>query len=43
MEIHKEGEIVLEERRQKHFGTSSRSQKSSQLTEMNQSRDYKQI
>jgi len=42
MEAYKEEGVLLEERRQKHLGAPSRSQQSSQLTEMNQSGDYGQ-
>jgi len=42
MEAHKKGEVILEEKRQKYLGASSRSQQSPQLTEMDQPRDCRQ-
>jgi len=40
IEAYKEEDIVLEKRRQKYFGISSRSWQSSQLTEINELRNY---
>jgi len=42
MEAHKKGEVILEEKRQKYLGASSRNQQSPQLTEMDQPRDCRQ-
>ena len=42
MKAYKEGEVILEERRQKHLGIPSRNQPSPQLMEMGQLRDYEQ-
>ena len=42
MEALEEWEVVLERRRQMHWGAPSRSQQSPQLTEMDQSRDCEQ-
>ena len=42
IEAYKEEEIILEKRRQKYLGISSRSWQSSQLTEINELRNYRQ-
>jgi len=43
IKIYKEKGVVFEKRRQKYLNTSSRSQQSPQLMEIDQLRDYKQI
>ena len=43
MEAFNKREVVLKERKQKHLDALSRSQQSSQLMEIDQSRDYEQI